>query len=93
MGVTVDAVDAVDSVDVVDVVDAVDVVDCCFSEMDSMGATALIRPFVVFVFKVKMSSLCATAAAAAVVLDVCVEGGLCLTTEAQEDFIECNKYK
>ena len=77
MGVTVDAVDSVDAV------------DCCFSEMDSTGATALIRPFVVFVvfvvFKVKMSSsLGATAA-------VCVEGGLRLTTEAQ-DFIECNKY-
>jgi hypothetical protein len=91
MGVTAVAVVAVDAV----VADAVD--DCCFSEMDSTGTTALIRPFVVFVFvvfKVKMSSLCATAPAAAVVLDVCVEGGLCfLTTEAQEDFIECNEYK
>lgn len=44
-----------------------------------------------------MSSSLGVAAAAADALAVCVdcvEGGLCfLTTEAQEDFIECNKYK
>jgi len=97
MGVTVDAVDAAVAIDAVDAVDAIGC-SFCFSEMGSAGATALIRPFVVFiifVFKVNMSpSLGVVAAADADALAVCVdcvEGGLCLTTEDQEDFIECNK--
>ena len=74
--VAADAVDAAVAVDAVDAVDAAVAVDCCFcfSEMGSAGATALIRPFVVFiffVFKVNMSSSLGVAAADA--LAVCVD--------------------